>query len=183
MEFTLFYQGVLSTKNKRRIVVVNDLRREFHNQLKMLLKLPPLVDHPDWFREPFPKQLHKEFNNLNFVCLVSNKLKMYVDLEMTLLAQYKNRNFKDIDNKVKIIGDGLQIPNQKSHIPIDYKPAKEENPLICLLSDDRLIYKLKVDTDYILNEKAFRERDEMICLIKVKIKGNKHNDEFKDLMV
>jgi hypothetical protein len=124
MQFTLFYQGMISTKNEKRIDVVHKLRLDFHFQLKALLELPPLADHKDWFTKPYPEQLHKGYDGMDFICLVTQKLKMYVELSIDILSQYKNRNFKDIDNKIKIIGDALQIPNQKSHIPIAKKMSK-----------------------------------------------------------
>jgi hypothetical protein len=183
LEFTLYYKGVISTKNKKRIELVHELRYAFHEQLKELLKLPPLKYHKDWFKDPYPVELHKKFDTgLDFICLVSQKLNMYVELEINLLTQYKNRNFKDIDNKIKIIGDALQIPNQQSHIPNASKNIYSDNLIICLLSDDRLIYRLNVDSDYILTPDACK-REEMICLIKVKIKSNRFTDKFKDLVI
>jgi hypothetical protein len=51
------------------------------------------------------------------------------------------------------------------------------------MSDDRLIYKLSVDTDYILNKNVFKDRDDIICLIKVRISGNKYFEKYRDLII
>jgi hypothetical protein len=180
MEFTLFYKGHISTKEK--VKVKHKIRRAFHSQLLKMRELPPLIDHPEWFQEPFPEELHKTVGGNDFICLVSHKLKMYVDLQITLYSAYKNRSFKDIDNKLKILFDALQMPRVKGEIPVNWTPEKKEKPLLCLLSDDKLIYKLHVDTDFILQEDFF-EKEEMACIIKIKIKSNKFSDQFRDLMV
>ena len=182
MEFTLFYKGVIPSKNKVKVKVKHEIRCAFHSQLLKMRQLPPLVYHSDWFQNPFPKELHKLISGNDFICLVSHKLKMYVDLQIILYSAYKNRSFKDIDNKLKILFDALQIPRTNREIPSDWTPGKTERPLLCLLSDDKLIYKLHVDTDYILADNFFKP-EEMLCIIRVKIKANQHSDKFRDLTV
>jgi hypothetical protein len=187
MEFTLVYKGKVNdgkVDKKKRIEVIHEIRLNFHQQLKALIKLPPLNDHQNWFNKlSYPKELHKSVDGKDFISLVSSDLKMYVDLRIDLFSAYKNRSFKDIDNKLKIICDALQVPREKKNIPLQWvQNSKTERPLICLLSDDKLIYKLNVDTDYILKNDFF-EKDEMLCIIKVKIKGNKYHTDFIDLII
>jgi hypothetical protein len=187
MEFTLFHKGKVNdgkTDNKKRKDVVHDIRLEFHRQLTALRHLPPLNDnHKDWFECSQENKLFKAVDNKNFICLVSTDLKMYVDLHVDIFSAYKNRSFKDIDNKLKIIFDALQIPQKKAELPNNWtQSGKDENPLICLLSDDKLIYKLQVDTDYIL-QKEFFKHEEIACFIKVKIKSNKYNLDYIDLII
>ena len=108
---------------------------------------------------------------------------MFVNLKVHFYSKYRNRSFKDIDNKLKIIFDALQVPREKKNLPASWERKSNGRPILCLLSDDRLIYNFSVDTDYILDENFFKNSDELFVTIKVEIKSNVYNTKFADLFV
>ena len=180
MRFTLSYKGVIPTKEYNKLK--HDIRLEFDKQLMNLLKIPPLKKHPEWFKMPYPEELYKKVGNNDFIHLVTNKLNMFVNLKIQIYSKYRNRSFKDIDNKLKIIFDALQVPREKKNIPSSWNSKLNDRPILCLLSDDRLIYSLKVDTDYILDTNLLKT-EELFVIIKVEIKSNVFNSKFADLFV
>ncbi len=56
----------------------------------------------------------------------------------------------DIDNRIKTLLDALQVPNLGDQVPKEWIPSEEENPLYCLMEDDRLINSLTIITDRLL---------------------------------
>jgi hypothetical protein len=56
----------------------------------------------------------------------------------------------DIDNRLKVLFDALRIPMDCTKIPPSWIPDDEEDPLHCLLDDDKLITTLNVTTDQLL---------------------------------
>ncbi|MCA1600450.1 MAG: hypothetical protein LC776_01975 [Acidobacteria bacterium] len=58
----------------------------------------------------------------------------------------------DIDNRVKTLLDALRIPRESTALPSDDKPLDGETPFFCLLGEDRLITRLSVDTDRLLEK-------------------------------
>lgn len=56
----------------------------------------------------------------------------------------------DIDNRLKVLFDGLRIPVDCGEIPKSWIPEETETPLFCLLDDDKIITTLNVTTDRLL---------------------------------
>jgi len=57
----------------------------------------------------------------------------------------------DIDNRLKVLFDGLRIPVDCGEIPNSWIPEENEKPLFCLLDDDKIITTLNVTTDRLLS--------------------------------
>ena len=55
----------------------------------------------------------------------------------------------DIDNRIKVLLDGLKMPSTCDEVG-GIKPDADEDPFFCLLEDDNLITELKVTTDRLL---------------------------------
>jgi hypothetical protein len=55
----------------------------------------------------------------------------------------------DIDNRIKTLIDALRIPEANERYA-QKKPLADEKPFFCLLEDDKLITKLSVESDQIL---------------------------------
>ena len=56
----------------------------------------------------------------------------------------------DIDNRLKTLFDALRIPGPDTNELAGSTPQEGENPLYCLLEDDKLITHVAVDTDTLL---------------------------------
>jgi Holliday junction resolvase RusA-like endonuclease len=179
MEFTLYYKGLI--RSKATISHKQVIRAEVHKQLLELWKLPPLDKHQCWLKDDSRKNKLRN-SDRRFRFLVTKQLRMYVDLRVQFLVPPKSRSFKDIDNKLKTLFDSLRVPG-RNEIPRGWRPKSSERPLVCLLEDDELIYKVDIDTDYLLDSNAFHDENHMICLINVKIKGNTFDEEYGDLIV
>jgi hypothetical protein len=70
----------------------------------------------------------------------------------------------DLDNRIKVLFDGLRMPNTIAEIgglPID----ADENPFFCLLEDDQLITGLTVTTDRLMTPLTPQDRINDVCLI------------------
>jgi hypothetical protein len=68
-----------------------------------------------------------------------------------------------IDNRIKILLDGLRMPEAVSELGPYGRAESEEDPFYCLLEDDRLITSLSVTTDRLLiplaeDEKSYHVR-------------------------
>src|SRR5206468_1768300 len=56
----------------------------------------------------------------------------------------------DIDNRLKTLFDALRIPNNADETKGYPTPSADETPFYCLLADDKLISKVSVETDILL---------------------------------
>jgi hypothetical protein len=156
MRFTLHYRGPL--KANRGPKDKQDLRRQFHSQLKRLWEQPPLADFKTWLT-PDPKSgeisLIEKVGGFQFAPLVSERLHMLAELDLVILRAGPPgalvTHGGDIDNRVKTLLDALRVPREATALPMDEKPLEGETPFFCLLSDDRLITRLSVDTDTLLD--------------------------------
>jgi hypothetical protein len=58
----------------------------------------------------------------------------------------------DIDGRLKTLFDALRMPGPDENELAGASPTDDENPLYCLLQDDRLISKVTVQTDLLLEQ-------------------------------
>jgi hypothetical protein len=71
----------------------------------------------------------------------------------------------DIDNRIKVLFDGLRVPKYDSELK-NLAPEEGENPLFCLLEDDdSLITSIKITTDRLLTPIADEEAIHDVHLI------------------
>jgi hypothetical protein len=59
------------------------------------------------------------------------------------------RSGGDIDNRIKVLFDGLKVPQEDAELPSE-SPTADEVPFFCLLQDDSLITEVHVITDRLL---------------------------------
>lgn len=157
MRFTLYYRGPL--KANRGPKDKQQLRRHFHSQLKCLWEQPPLVDFATWLRPEVEKSgisLLEPIGPFQFVPLVSERIHMLAELDLTILRPGPPgalvSHGGDIDNRVKTLLDALRVPRESTALLSDENPLDGETPFFCLLGDDRLITRLSVDTDTLLEK-------------------------------
>jgi hypothetical protein len=172
MEFRLTYQGPLyaaSNSNpgaKRKHLI----RRQFHPQLKALWEKSPNLgqivhdDLPRGSQSPSPGHkvliahqvtaLANEFALLgyNFVPLVTKETRIWCGLEILLLTPSPQQVLAagDLDNRIKTLFDALRMPSQQAELGGYDNPEESERPFFCLLEDDRLVSKVAVETDMLL---------------------------------
>jgi hypothetical protein len=77
----------------------------------------------------------------------------------------------DIDNRIKVLLDGLRTPNTSAEIG-GFLPEVDENPFHCLLEDDSLITALNITTDRLLlpvDESAGERKNDVHLVIHVRL--------------
>jgi hypothetical protein len=154
LEFRLVYQGLLhgedDSKHKHAI------RQYFHKQLVKLWQ----VKHPLKPRGESAFQTDTDGSIVNktgiemvaadyqnkFVPIVTSKLALTCSLDMLILRPDHFPIIKsgDLDNRVKTMLDALRIPKVN-----EYQDG-DENPLYCLLEDDKLVAELRVTADLLM---------------------------------
>jgi len=175
MEFRLTYDGPLYATQKEplggqadnRAGHKHDLRRVFHNQLKRLWEITPFLksgtgsgpsalivspgpDDPIYDIESLSAK-YSQFG-FNFVPLVTEELNLICGLDILFLRPDKPGELYwagDIDNRIKTLLDSLRIPTANERY-IERMPQADEKPFFCLLEDDKLITKLSIETDQLL---------------------------------
>ncbi|MEO6882541.1 MAG: hypothetical protein ABI199_00800 [Bacteroidia bacterium] len=182
MEFTLFYKGIIKSGNHNSVENKNDIRQKIHEQLVTLRNYPPLNIRADLFKKSEFPDFHKTVNKYDFFFLVSDKWNMYVELDLKILIPHDYKGFGDIDNKLKTLFDALRPPKDSSELPSSWTPTSTQNPMLCLLEDDDLIFKVNIDTDYLLDT-TLTENGEIIIIINVKVKGNSGQIGILDLII
>lgn len=169
LEFRLTYEGRLASGASASAQHKHDIRRVFHEQLKRLWETHPFlrqqeawwsgnhaaIRRPDDSYRPDKPFLRKEElarafgrGTYSFVPLILEELHLTCELEILFLRPGmpgEAVNGGDIDNRLKTLLDGLKVPNS-----ILSEPAADEDPFFVLLEDDRLITKLSVETDTLL---------------------------------
>lgn len=203
MEFRLLYQGELlpSSNSKRRPREKHLIRRAFHPQLQRLWRTKPLLqelaDRRGFLRSPefyhhsnvvrTPEErfeigiraIGSEFKSAGFdlVPLVMKELALQCSLDVLLLRPEEDRLIftqGDLDGQVKTLLDALRTPDNPGETG-GASPEEDEQPLFCLLQDDKLISEIKVTTDQLLmlpHEKKVKAND---CFAVVHVKLN-HRD-------
>ena len=174
MEFTLLYQGPLKANGQPDHK--QEIRKEFHAQLKKLWTQPPLDGYRRYLEEIPAKgeiSVIKKFDDFSFAPLVTEELQMVAEIHVTLLRPEAPGSIVtqggDIDNRIKTLLDSLRMPQNKSELPKDTLPSEEENPFFCLLEDDNLITKLEIDTDRLLTPES--KSSDVCLLLKITIKA------------
>jgi hypothetical protein len=197
MEFRLTYKGPLVARQgdpmagqSVRVTKAenqHNIRSHFHWQLKRLWDTTPFLrdgtvpsvgalllpgSHPE--REPISKaalaQRHSLYGH-QFVPLVSNDLLLRCELEILFLRpDLPDRTSwgGDIDNRMKTLLDALRIPEAGE----DYGLRKlddDKRPMFCLLEDDKLISRLSVETDQLLDVGAV-DKPDIALVITVRIR-------------
>ena len=162
MQFRLTYEGPLrpSGNNTSYGSHKHEIRRAFHPQLKAL-----------WETNPNLRQLGEaSFNGdsrtilqylaennplkeYNFVPLVSDALSLTCGIDVLFLRRGPVGHVLkagDIDNRIHTLLDALQRPTQLQELGTDRPPTESEKPFFVLLENDRLVSRLTVETDTML---------------------------------
>jgi hypothetical protein len=152
-----------------------------HPQLKELWQAHPALVGNDQFvtrstgvaKVDGQAELLKEVGGYDFATLVHPYLRLYAELDILVLRPEAPgaiiSHFGDIDNQLKTLFDALRRPVDASEVPKSWKPGSDENPLHCLLEDDKLITHVSVETDRLLIPGA--DPKDVVVTIRATIKG------------
>ena len=174
MEFRLTYSGPLfSTANDSKLAKradhKHDLRMAFHPQLKRLWEVTPFLkrgttsgpyeaDIGSWKDRDVESHTTKELaaryalHSWNFVPLVTGPLDLMCSVDVLFLRPQRPGGIidqGDIDGRLKTLIDALAIPDSNQGYQ-SRSAGKGENPLFVLLENDRLVTKVSVETDQLL---------------------------------
>jgi hypothetical protein len=175
MEFTLVYRGSLKAngdpKHKQQI------RRVMHAQLKELMKASHMkhAGPPDEILtcDYVDRGLCcvRNVGGFEFAGLVSEEMHLVAELSILLLRPEASgvivTKGGDIDNRLKTLLDALRIP-QTRDLPKSDSPQEGENPFYCLLEDDKLITRLDITSDRLLESQT--EPTNVNLIIRVRMK-------------
>jgi len=75
----------------------------------------------------------------------------------------------DIDNRVKTLIDALRMPNASDNYA-NITPNADDDPIFCLLEDDKLLTGFSVETGRLLDVPASADQSFAHVLINVKIR-------------
>jgi len=150
MEFTLYYRGQLAANGSRK--EKHDLRLTFSLQLFELWRHK--ADRPDEFFRALPELTKDSFSQavgpLRFAALVNKG--QVVELDITMLRPEAPGSIiskgGDIDNRIKTLLDALRIPSNADELPTGV--SRSDDVILCLLEDDRLVTRLSVETQQLL---------------------------------
>lgn len=162
MEFRLIYQGRLpaqnqsSTRPKEKHVV----RRALHPQLVQLWKTHPglrgFTESPGGGAPVMIHAMAKRYERCGFRFLPLihegfGSLACALDILFLRRDQPGDlvKDGGDIDNRIKVLFDGLKVPKHCEELA-GALPDVGEDPLFCLLEDDKLITEVKITTDRLL---------------------------------
>jgi hypothetical protein len=169
LEFHLVYQGALPAAGqgggKSRIHEKQELRKVFHKQLAMLWNTHPFlfdlqaVKPGHVVTDDGPRtdsfQLSERYARYGyrFLPLISQFFAVSCSLDILFLRRDGPgsliKSGGDIDNRLKVLFDGLRMPQTCDEV-CGQVPTAEENPFSCLLEDDNLISKVQVETNWLL---------------------------------
>ncbi|GAA3295282.1 hypothetical protein Dvina_30485 [Dactylosporangium vinaceum] len=141
MRFTLTYDGPLKPDGDARHKM--DIRRQLHRQLAEL-----------WTHEPLRNmgnaaEHYELVGGRGFTSVVHDAFKLRAELDVLLLREAAPGGIlsrADIDNQLKTLFDALSCPHLQQ-VPTDWQPDSAEQPLHCLLQDDRYITRVNLETE------------------------------------
>lgn len=161
LEFRLIYEGTLPSESRSdsRPKWKQHIRQQLHPQLQELWKQDKhLMGYEKTLfgktGGTYLEQIANSFQrgNHRFVPLITDASGYWCSLNVLVLRRDVPGNLirysGDMDNRLKVLFDALAIPSKSDGLSSE--PAAEEDPLYCLLEDDRLITSLTVITDRLL---------------------------------
>jgi hypothetical protein len=165
MQFRLIYQGKLpaASSSDKRSEEKHAIRRVFHPQLLELWTKNPFLKRfvqghtpkvfPDGEAVSVMSKMAEAYirSSYRFLPLIRSKLGVMCSLDILFLRRDEPGDLisggGDIDNRIKVLFDALRVPAENEVRGI---PGADEDPLLCLLEDDKLISEIHITTDRLL---------------------------------
>ncbi|HEY5154193.1 MAG TPA: hypothetical protein VIJ47_05630 [Acidimicrobiales bacterium] len=159
MRFTLTYDGPLPSRGNVPSRV--PIREALHPQLRELWNHEPLANTRDENLSEEPQQgrisILMPIGAHVFAPLVCTNLRLLAELDILMLRpEVPGRiiNHGDIDNRLKTLFDALRAPSNEQEIGTTARASSSASPTFTLLEDDRLITRVNVETDRLLDSPA-----------------------------
>jgi hypothetical protein len=168
MRFVLTYDGLLPSSGSPSDK--HNIRVQIHRQLKRQWDVDPCLtsirnEKPLSPRRPNESSDLRQLEKLStyelvrfscgsfcFIPLVTKNLHLTCSLDITFLRPEEPgqliRHGGDIDNRIKILFDGLRVPRENEVSA--FSTGEGEEPFYCLLEDDSLVTGLQVRTERLL---------------------------------
>jgi hypothetical protein len=173
LDFRLIYRGSLPAEtNSPRVKAKHDIRRSLHPQLAELWRQNPFLRaHRDLILPPLESGLPSKslldriadnyrMYGHRFIPLIRASAGASCALDILFLRRDGPggivRAGGDIDNRIKVLFDGLRTPDSCRGIPD--APGDGEDPFHCLLDNDYLITEVKITTDRLLTPMTSEEK-------------------------
>lgn len=183
MNFRLTYDGPLkaASQSETRRLDKHAIRCVFSRQLKALTS-----GRGELFAQEYENLQQEEFRklvqrrgHLRFLALVRERLHLVCDLDILFLRRENPGQLicggGDIDNRVKVLFDALRIPQDDNEVR-DAPP--EDNFILCLTEDDKLITGFRVTTDRLLEPApSEKEQNNIRLIINVEVKATQLTEE------
>jgi hypothetical protein len=175
MEFRLTWEGMLLSTNSgnlhkpARRDKKHEMRQKFHPQLKHLYEITPILhtgkpsgrslegyaetNLPEYDKAKVASRF--TFHGFTFLPLVTSDLKLTCWLDILYLRRKKPGELfehGDIDNRLKTLIDSLAMPDLNQGYDGRVQKPEELPYFHCLLENDRLVSKVTVETDYLLED-------------------------------
>ena len=182
VEFRLTYKGPLPAEGRGggggRNEEKHAVRLAIHEQLRVLW-----IEHPvlrKWARVDEAEAQHARSHadiladrfrrcGIRFLPLVNNKAGLACALDILFMRRDPPGSpiikGGDIDNRLKVLLDGLKMPRECDQIPRGWQLGPEHDPFYCLMEDDDLITEIKVTSDRLLTPLAENERRNDVELV------------------
>lgn len=192
MEFRLHYRGPLKTSSKNGDQTTkhkHEIRKKIHKQMQRLWQQMPLKEYQyilkqdeellnhqkdslrskDGKNTPIFLRKIDKVENFTFVPLVNQEMDLIAELEIILLREEEPGVLKgsDLDNQLKTLLDALRMPKSKEELP-QAAPEEGEEPFFCLLEDDKLVTRLVVEADRLL-EPTEQNHVELLIHVRTKV--------------
>lgn len=168
VEFRLLYRGPLRATQRdpqpgsniltKHWELKHQIRRTFSKQLQHIWRDTPFIAYnqrPDGSKGYHVERLaaKNQIPPWKFVPLVTHELELLCGIEVLLLRLDHPAGplwAGDVDNRLKTIVDALKMPGANDGYA-QLAPEDDENPLYCLLEDDKLIHSAAVETGKLLD--------------------------------
>lgn len=173
MRFRLHYRGDLRANGNAKHKWA--LRAHFHTQLQQLWRQEPLISidkYIDPSYRPDDCYLGMTRGGRTFYPIVSEAIWTVAELDILLLRPGNPGSISvgggDIDNRLKTLLDSLRVPDVSDDCT---KCPVPEGAVFCLLQDDKLITRISVETDRLL-DCTETSPNEVILLVKAHVRAS-----------
>jgi hypothetical protein len=166
LEFRLIYEGPLPAQGTgdSRAKEKHAIRKALHLQLKEVFSQFPFLNrNKDFFAQNYVRC------GFNFVPLINQHHyhARYCKLDILFLRRDAPGNLiksgGDIDNRIKVLFDGLRIVDSCNELG-GASPEAGEDPFFCLLEDDRAITEVNITTDRLFTAASGNIHDVLLII-------------------